>query len=63
MNCNYCTINKGVYKKKVVKSVHYSGDVCLKYETIWVCDDDTCYGKFLDEKKQDREICLKLFNK
>lgn len=65
--CYYCKSNESMYKKSLVKSIHYRRDkmYIIRHE-ISICDaNETCFEKYLKEAKGDGEWILhekSLFN-
>lgn len=55
--CRYCS-NKGIYKKRVVKSWHYSPHLSIQYEAVWICNKEKCYDKYTQEKSDDSSITI-----
>ena len=57
MNCYYCK-DKGIYKKRLLKSWHYSGALQKEYEEIMICDSDKCFDILVSDRNEDKKLFM-----
>jgi hypothetical protein len=60
--CSFCVKRDGIYKKRVINSIHVSGKVHVKYGTVYVCDSDSCFDLYEKEKHSDEEWIRQVTN-